>query len=160
MVQKIDVQAFFRYTTISQHMRAGHTRFKFGCLLAWLISFFLTLPIFYYSDAVIVGDDNNAKDRVCKVTWISYYRLECIQLLSETVGQPICPHDQRFSSRCGFSQKPLEKVYLLFIIAVAVILPIGGTMIAYFGLIAKVEATDNYFLIVVECIRFFKLEPR
>lgn len=70
---------------------------------------------------------------------------------------PICPQDRRVSSRCGMQQKPMEREYFIFIVAIAIILPIAGTIIAYYGLIAKVKATDSYFVISITVVSVYTL---
>lgn len=102
---------------------------------------------------VIVGDDSTVEDRACKITWILSTREECIQLIKDMMSHdPICPQDRRVSSRCGMQQKPMEREYFIFIVAIAIILPISGTIIAYYGLIAKVKATDSYFVISITVV--------
>ena len=121
-------------------MSTGKSRYKLGCVIVWVISFLLTVPIFYYSDVVIVGNDNSTDDRVCKVTWIHENREQCIRIINESISHDRCPHDQKQASRCSLQQKPLEKSYLVFIVAIAIVLPITGTIVAYFGLVSKVQA--------------------
>ena len=129
---------------ISHHFSASRSKYKFGCFISWILAFILTSPVLYYSSVVVVGDNNFSDDQVCKITWISHSREDCLIIVNRPpTDERHCPHDQRFTSRCSFEQKPLEKVYLLFIVVVGIIIPISGTITAYHGLMSKVHEAQS-----------------
>ena len=52
-----------------------------------------------------------------------------------------CPFEQTRGRQCGQSQKPLEHVYLAFVIIVAIVGPISFTMFVNYGIVSKVTGT-------------------
>ena len=107
----------------------------------------------FFQDDIIVGDDSTVSDRMCKITWIFENREDCIQIFEQTGSAEVsCPHDKETLSRCDFQQKPLEKIYIICIIFIAIIAPISITIVAYKFLITEVEGRvrDGTFIISIK----------
>ena len=146
---------------ISNPLNASRVRYKLGCLMAWVVASLLTLPVLYFADVILAGDDGS--DQICKITWIHQSRSECQNLVQDRIKiMPItryeivksgidsypaiqdnekCPFERTRGRQCGQSQKPLEHVYLAFVIIVAIVGPISFTMFVNYGIVSKVTGT-------------------